>query len=287
MSSINMDLVKQLREKTQVGMMDCKKALVEANGDMEAAIDILRKKGAAVAAKRAENETNNGRVEAYVSADARTGALVSIACETDFSANTEDMSNFSALVAREAAELGIEDKDALIASKSNIKDTLDELIAKISEKIEISEIAAMKVATNGIVGSYIHPGSSIGVMVELETEKDATGVVNELNTLARDICMHVAVTKPLALNPEDLDQSIIEKERAIAREQLEASGKPANIIDKIIDGKINKYCSDVCLTKQSFIKNEDISVEKLVNDVAKKIDNPTKIKRFVRLSIGR
>lgn len=287
MSSINMDLVKKLREKTQVGMMDCKKALIEANGDMDAAIDILRKKGAAVAAKRAENETNNGRVEAYVSSDARIGSLVSIACETDFSANTEDMVMFAELVAREAAESNIEDKDTLLSTKSNLKNTLDELIAKISEKIEIDTVAAMHVEKHGIIGTYIHPGASIGVIVELETQNEVAGALEELKLLARDICMHAAVTKPLALKPTELDPALLEKERAITQEQLAASGKPANMIDKILEGKMNKYYSEVCLTKQSFIKNEDLTIEKLVENFSKQINNPISIKRFVRLGIGR
>lgn len=287
MSKIDMDLVKELREKTQVGMMDCKKALVEADGNMELAIEILRKKGAAVAAKRAENETNNGRVEAFVAADAKHGSLVSVACETDFSANTEAMKEFAVLSARESTDLGTEDVQKLLSEKKAVKNYLDELIAKISEKIEISRIVNMNVEKHGIVHAYIHPGSTIGVMVELATTNDGADMIEDLKSLAKDICMHIAVTKPAALAPSDLDPALIEKEREIAREQMKDSNKPANILDKIIEGKISKFCADVCLTQQRFIKNEDITIEQLVNNFSTKTKNPTCIKRFVRLSIGR
>ncbi len=282
-----MDLVKELREKTQVGMMDCKKALVEANGDMQLAIDLLRKKGAAVAAKRADNETNNGRIEAFVSSDAKTGSLVSIACETDFSANTENMREFAQLVANEAANLKTDDAQKLLAEKSNVKNYLDELIAKISEKIEINRIVSMQVEKHGVITTYIHPGSTIGVMIELTTENDNAAVLSDLKALAKDICMHIAVTKPMSLSPADIDPAIIQKEREIALEQMQGSNKPANILEKIIEGKISKFCADVCLTQQRFIKNEDLTIEQLVNAFAVKTKNATSIKRFVRLSIGR
>ncbi len=287
MSNINIDLVKELREKTQVGMMDCKKALVEANGDMELAIDILRKKGAAVAAKRADNETNNGRIEAYINTDAKTGSLVSIGCETDFSANTENMREFAQLAAHEAATSAINDVQKLLSEKKNVKNYLDELIAKISEKIEISRIVTMHVEKHGIVTAYIHPGSTIGVMIELTTENDGTTIINDLKTLAKDICMHIAVTKPVSLSPADLDPAIIQKEREIALELMKNSNKPANILEKIIEGKINKFCAEVCLTQQRFIKNEDLTIEQLVKEFSTKTKNPTSIKRFVRLSIGK
>lgn len=282
-----MDLVKQLREKTQVGMMDCKKALTEANGDMDLAIEILRKKGAAVAAKRADNATDNGRVEAFVTPDAKTGALISVSCETDFSANTENMREFSMMVAKECANSGITDAAKLLAEKKNVKDYLDELIAKITEKIQVSRLAPMKVAQHGAIVSYIHPGSTIGVMIELTTANDAASILDDLKALGKDICMHIAVTKPMALAPQDLDQTLIAKEREIAMEQMQGSNKPANILEKIIEGKISKFCADVCLTQQRFIKNEDITIEQLINGFSTKTKNNTAIKQFVRLSIGR
>jgi elongation factor Ts len=288
MASVSMDLVKKLREKTQVGMMDCKKALVEADGDMEKAIELLRKKGVAVAAKRAGNVTQHGRIESYISQDYKKGALVQVACETDFSANTSDMKNFVVAIAKSAVEKGIEVVEALLKKDAEIKNLHEEMLAKISEKIDIIKIIFFAIQPNGIVNSYIHPGSTVGVMVEFETDSPVIG--NQLESLkqaARDICMHIAVTNPLSISPGDLDGSILEKEQSVMKEQLKNSGKPENIIEKIMVGKINKYYEDVCLSKQKFIKNEDISIEKYLNEVGQKINNKVKIRNFVRFEISK
>ncbi|KKQ49650.1 MAG: Elongation factor Ts [candidate division TM6 bacterium GW2011_GWF2_38_10] len=292
MATISMDLVKELREKTQVGMMDCKKALEQAGGDMEKAIEILRKKGTSVAAKRADNETNNGRVESWVSSDYKTGALVAVACETDFSANTEDMFGFASHVAQVAAQNDIVDAEMLLQQQSlkvsnlTIKDHLDEIIAKIAESIKVSKAAVFKASANGLVNVYIHPGSSIGVMVELEGDK-AIAQNEEIRAAARDVCMQAAVTKPLAVSPEGIDSALIEKERAIATEQLQGSNKPANIIEKIVEGKLNKFYEDVCLLNQLFIKNDKLTVAQFLKEVGTKHGVALTVKRFVRFGIGR
>ncbi len=287
MAKVTMDMVKDLRAKTQVGMMDCKKALEQADGDMEKAIEILRKKGAAVAAKRAGKATENGRIEAYVTDDFKHGALVEIGCETDFSANTPDMKEFALKAAQEAATNQIDNSEKLFSEKPELKNNLDELLAKISEKIQINTIKNFNVSEHGIVNHYIHPGSTVGVFIELATEHDVTKNLNDLKVLARDICMHIAVTSPLCVSPEDLDPKLLEKERAIMKEQLQNSNKPANIMDKIIDGKIKKYYEEVCLTYQKFIKNEDVTIAQHVKQLSDKLNNTITIKQFVRLSIGR
>lgn len=292
MATISMDLVKELREKTQVGMMDCKKALEQADGDMEKAIEILRKKGTAVAAKRADNATNNGRVECWLSPDFKTGALTEIACETDFSANTQDMFNFATHIAEVVAKTSITEPATILAQKSlqnaslTLKDHLDEIIAKIAESIKVSRTALFKAGDNGLVNAYIHPGSSIGVMVELEADK-AISATEELKAAARDICMQIAVTKPLAVKPENLDQSLVEKERTIAKEQLQGSNKPAQIIDKIVDGKLNKFYEEVCLLNQLFIKNDKTTVAQYLKEVSTKAGATITVKQFVRFGIGR
>jgi elongation factor Ts len=178
MANVSMDLVKKLREKTQVGMMDCKKALEESNGDIEKAIEILRKKGSAVAAKRGDNATTNGRIECFIASDAKTGAMVEVACETDFSAKTVDMEFFAKHTAEVAAITAVNDAQAILSQKSVknptlvIKDHLDELIAKIAESIKVSKVILFKAGKLGMVHAYIHPGSTVGVMIELEMEKD-------------------------------------------------------------------------------------------------------------------
>lgn len=288
MSKVSMDLVKELREKTQVSMMDCKKALEEAEGSLEGAIELLRKKGSAVAAKRADNATNNGRIEAFIASDYKKGSLVEICCETDFSANTEDMKKFAENVAHEACTIGSSDKADLFAKKPALQDQLNDLLAKISEKIDIKQVATYAVPAHGLVNVYIHPGSTVGIMIELASEKELSGAsLEEAKQLAKDICMQVAVHKPMALAPENLDPEFVAKERAIAEEQSQDSKKPANIVAKIIDNRMNKLFEEVCLTNQRFIKNDELTIKQYVSTVSNKIGNPLTIKRYARFAIGR
>lgn len=293
MSNVSMDLVKQLREKTQVGMMDCKKALEEAQGNMEKAIELLRKKGSAVAAKRGDNVTSNGRVESFISSDNKIGAMVEVACETDFSAKTVDMEFFAKHSAEVASICAVDNAQLLLSQKSIkdpklvIQDHLDELIAKIAESIKISKVVLFKASQFGIIGSYIHPGSTVGVMVNLDSDKDVSLHIDELKLVAKDVCMQIAVNKPLALSSENVDPVVIAKEREIATEQLVASGKPANVIDKIVDGKIKKFYEDVCLLNQSFIKNDKMTVQQYLAEASNKLGCKLSIKEFVRIGIGR
>ena len=293
MANVSMDLVKKLREKTQVGMMDCKKALEESNGDIEKAIEILRKKGSAVAAKRGDNATTNGRVECFISSDAKTGAMVEIACETDFSAKTVDMEFFAKHTAEVAAITAVNDAQAILSQKSVknptliIKDHLDELIAKIAESIKISKVILFKAGKLGMVHAYIHPGSTVGVMIELEMEKDPSSQFEALKEIAKDLCMQIAVNKPLSVSSADLDPASVAKEREIAIEQLKLSGKPANVIEKILEGKIKKYYEDVCLLNQFFIKNDKLTIQLYLDEVSKKLGNKITVKQFVRIGIGR
>lgn len=292
MANVSMDLVKELREKTQVGMMDCKKALEQADGDMEKAIEILRKKGTAVAAKRADNATNNGRIESWLSSDFKTGALVEVACETDFSANTQDMFDFATHAAQIVAKTGQTEANTILAQTSltksilTLKDHLDELIAKIAESIKISRTELFKADEHGLVNAYIHPGSTIGVMVQLQADK-AIAPTEELKALARDICMQIAVTKPLSVNQESLDPALIEKERALATEMMKESNKPANIIEKIVEGKLTKFYEEVCLLNQPFIKNDKLTVAQYLTEISNKLGCKLTVKRFVRFGIGR
>jgi len=293
MTKVNMDLVKQLRDKTQVGMMDCKKALEETEGDFDKACEILRKKGAAVAAKRADNVTNHGRIESFISPDFKTGALVEVACETDFSANTEAMKHFVDNVAQQVALGNPADINALMAQplatnpQSSARHLLDELVAKICESIKVNRFVRFAVSGNGLVNAYIHPGSTVGVLIELTTDKDASAHLDALKTIAKDVCMQIAVTNPLCTQSDELDQTIIEKEREIAREQLKDSGKPAQVIDKIVEGKLNKFFQEVCLLSQGFIKNDKQTVAQYIDESSKKLGLTIKVKQFKRFAIGR
>ncbi len=293
MSTISMELVKKLRDRTQVGMMDCKKALEQANGDFDQAVELLRKKGAAVAAKRAENVTNHGRIESFITADSTVGVLVETACETDFSANTDAMKQFALDVAEHVAQKNSASVETLLTepfaknTKLSVQHLLDELVAKICENTKINRFVRFAVTDNGLIHAYIHPGSTVGVMVELASDKDVRQHQEALRTIAKDICMQIAVTNPVCVAPENLDQETIAKERAITEEQLKTSGKPANVIDKIVQGKLEKFYQDACLIRQPFIKNDKVTVQQYIADATKGLGLTVTVKQFKRFAIGR
>ncbi|MBM3894557.1 translation elongation factor Ts [Candidatus Dependentiae bacterium] len=291
---MSLDLLKELREKTGIGMMDCKKALTEANNDIEKAIEILRKKGIAVAAKRADNATNCGSVASFISPDHTAACLVQMSCETDFSANTTDMKQFATNVAQTvvtaAKDFSPEEllEQPLANSNLSVKVVLEGLIAKIAESIKINRFAVCNSTKNGFVNSYIHPDNSIGVIASVESEKELSGdAKNTALQLVRDICMHAAVTNPVALDKTSLDPALLAKEREIAVEQLKASGKSEQIIEKIVDGKLAKYLEDVCLLNQKFIKNDKISIQQHIEAISKEVGSKLVVTKFTRFAIGR
>lgn len=299
MSKITMELIKELREKTLVGMMDCKKALIESDGDMEKAIEILRKKGSLVASKRASNQTNHGQIESRISQDLKTGVLLKVSCETDFSANTADLKTF----AKDVCEQILQTKTTCIQNGENcllnqkllsnpsitIQDMLNDLIAKIGENIKIETFAKFELdSKNGIICSYIHPGANLGVLISISTDQaiDANKL-DTIKTLGKDICMQIAVTNPIAISPTQIDTAVLEKEKSFHKEQLATSGKPANIIDKILEGKMSKFYEDVCLLNQKFIKNDKITIQEQINQVSKNTGIKISIEQFTRLSVGK
>lgn len=299
MAKVTLDLIKELREKTQVGMMDCKQALTEAEGNIEKAIDILRKKGAAVAAKRAGKEALHGRIESYISENHKTGSLVKLSTETDFSANTDDAKTFAKQLAEHIAKnkpmyIEGEDNNALLnqtleGKKLAVKEYLNELIAKITENIKIGEFALFEIKENGIVNSYIHPGSTLGTLVEIETDKPieldkVSG--QKIKQLSHDICMQIAVTNPVSIDSSQIPHEILEKEREIAKEQLIAAGKPEKIIEKILEGKMRKYYEEACLIEQPFIKDDKLKIKKYIENIGKDTGIKIKVNQFRRFIIG-
>lgn len=269
--------VKELRDRTGAGMMDCKKALQETGGDVEAAIDLLRSKGAAKAARRAEKEASEGVVASYVDGDAGIGALVAVNCETDFVARTDD---FQALADRLAEHVARHDdadgaqegaallEQAFMGGDRSVDQLVTQTSAKTGEKIVVRGYARFE--TDGELGSYIHMTGKIGVLVEL----DAGGGEG----LARDVAMHIAASRPLAVTPEDLPREVVERERAVYLEQVKQEGKPEHIRDRIVEGKLGKFYKENALVEQPFVKDPDMTVGALVGD--------TKIRRFVRYELG-
>ena len=292
MSKITLDLIQKLRERTGVGMMDCRKALDEAGGDVEEAVTILRKKGLSVAAKRAENPTENGIVDGCLKDD--FVSLVEISCETDFSARTDAMKNFAKTIANVAAsEIDSSSTEKLfdvIAPGSNltVKLLLDELISKICESIKIAKTKTFKLEKNSVAGMYIHPDNSVAAIVELVADKDLSeSEKQELAPLCKEICMQIAVNNPLAINSSEVDQNLVQKEIDTCKAQLSQTKKPESMWDMIVEGKLKKYYEDVCLLNQKFIKDDSVTVAQKIDAAAKKLGVNLTLKRFARIGINR
>ncbi len=258
MAQITAGLVKELRERTGAGMMDCKKALAATEGDMDKAIDFLREKGLAAAAKKAGRIAAEGLVVSYVSEDSKVGVIVEVNCETDFVAKTENFQELVAGIAAHVAKSNPADMDALNASEIEAGKTvaalITESIAKIGENISLRRFARYEVA-EGMVAAYIHGGGKIGVLVSM-TAGDAE--------LGKDVAMHIAAANPGYLTREQVPTAELEHEKAVLTEQARNEGKPEKIIEKMVQGRIQKYYKEVCLVDQEFVKDPDQTVGKLV-----------------------
>ncbi|WP_057465537.1 translation elongation factor Ts [Pseudovibrio sp. POLY-S9] len=286
--SITAAMVKELRETSGAGMMDCKAALKETGGDMEAAVDWLRTKGLAKAAKKAGRVAAEGLVA--VAADGNKAVVVEVNSETDFVARNE---NFQKLVRDIAATALTVDGDVekLAAapypgSDKSVEGELKEAVGTIGENMTLRRSAGLSVS-EGVVASYMHNAAGeglgkIGVLVALESAGDA----DKLAALGKQIAMHVAATNPMALNTDELDADAVERERTVYMEQARESGKPESIIEKMVEGRLRKFYEEVTLVKQSFVINPDLTVEKAVEETAKEIGSPIKLTGFVRIALG-
>jgi len=288
MANITAAMVKALREKTGAGMMDCKKALVEAEGNEEKAVEILRKKGLAKAAKKANRNAAEGRVEIYISDDYKNGSIVEVNCETDFVAKTDEFIEFTQKTVKVVSENDINDIESLNKApfeNSTFEEELKVKIAKIGENIVVRRIATIKAPKNGVVNGYIHAGGKVGVLVAVSCDSEKTA--DAIKDTLRDIAMHIAAMKPIYLNPESVPADVIEKEKEIAKEQLLKEGKPENVIEKIIPGKIKKFFNEVCLTEQEYVKAEKKeSVKEALSKAAKKVGGEAVLVDFIRFEVG-
>lgn len=286
--SISAQEVKELRETTGAGMMDCKRALTETDGDMEAAIDWLRKKGLSKAAKKADRVAAEGLVGA--AQDGGRAALVEVNSETDFVARNEQFQALVRTIAGEAlATAG--DRDALLAATMpgaghSISDEITEAIATIGENMTLRRVAVLSVSP-GVVATYVHNAvaeglGKLGVLVALES----AGKPDVLADLGKKIAMHVAAVNPLAVTPDEVDQDVVERERAVYADQARQSGKPDNIIDKMVEGRMRKFYEEVVLLKQSFVVDPDKTVEQAIEATEKEAGAPIKLVAFVRFALG-
>lgn len=278
--------VQALREKTGVGMMDCKKALTETDGDMEKAIDILREKGLAAAAKKAGRIAAEGIVYSYYDEDQKCGAMVEVNSETDFVAKNADFIHFVESIARTIAINKPSSVEELMEKKLDgtdmtVDQQLKDKILTIGENLKIRRFEII----DGIVSTYVHAGGRIGVMVQLEMDEAKAGEASVVE-LGKDIAMQIAALNPQYLNQDSVPQDVIEYEKKIMMEQVLNEGKPANIAEKIVEGKLKKYFKEVCLLNQAFVKDGDKSVSDQVKAVSSSIDSDIVIKKFVRFEKG-
>ena len=282
---ITAKLVKELRERTGAGMMDCKKALTETNGDMEKAVEVLREKGLAAAAKKAGRVAAEGIIKTYISEDHKKAGIVELNCETDFVAANEEFIAFAGRVAEMAATTKAKTVEELTAEKfdeaKTVAEALTELIAKLGENMTVRRFKNFSVE-NGAIQSYIHGAGRIGVIVELGSECNNEKVLEA----AKEVCMQVAATNPLFLDETSVDKDAIEKEKEIYRAQALNEGKPEKIVDKMVEGRIKKYYKEVCLVDQPWIKDGDKSIAKYLEEVSKEVSSKIVINEFVRFERG-
>ncbi|MBI1273901.1 MAG: elongation factor Ts [Alphaproteobacteria bacterium] len=288
MAEITAQLVKDLRDKTGAGMMDCKKALTEASGDIEAAVDWLRKKGLSAAAKKAGRAAAEGLVA--VAADGATAAMVEVNAETDFVGRNEQFQKFALATAR-LALAGNGDVEALKATqfpgaKHAVADELTNLIATIGENMGIRRAARLNVK-QGVVASYVHNAvapdlGKIGVLVALESAAPA----EKLQELGKQLAMHVAAARPEALTIADVDQGALERERSVLAEQARASGKPEDIIAKMVEGRLRKYYEEVVFTEQVYVVDGETRISKVIENASKEFGAPVKLAGFTRFQLG-
>jgi len=277
MAEITPAVVAKLREMTGAGMMECKKALTASNGELEAAVDILRKSGSASAAKKATRDANEGLIAQYILPGGKAGVLVEINCETDFVARNDSFRAFADDLAKKIALNPAEDLEAdRIAA-----------VARIGENIKIARHARLDVAGNGLVAAYIHTGAKVGVLVEVGAGKAETTTRDEFKQLVKDITLQIAAGHPQAVSREEVPADVVAKEREIAAQSDRLKGKPAAALEKILAGVLDKFYQTYCLVDQGFVKrNSEVSVKEHVGQVAKQLGDEITIRRFLRFQVG-
>lgn len=281
---ISAKMVKELREKTGAGMMDCKKALTETNGDIEKAVEFLREKGLAAAAKKSGRIAAEGIVKTYVSEDKKIGDIIELNCETDFVAINEEFIGLADNIAKLVAEKDLTTVEAVLAADlagKTVQDTLTELIAKIGENMNLRRVERFSTEA-GLVQEYIHGAGRIGVMVELACDKTS----DKLAQTAKDVAMQIAAANPLFLSQEQVDTKSLETEKEVYRAQALNDGKPEKIVEKMVEGRIKKYFKEVCLLDQQWVKNGDMTISQLLAETSKEIGAPVSIVRYARFERG-
>ncbi len=276
MAEITPALVGQLRAMTGAGLMACKKALDETKGELNAAVDLLRKQGAAAAVKKADRAANEGLIGQAVLNGGKVGALIEVNCETDFVARNEDFKAFVAELATKVAS----------TPEVNLEADRVAAVAKIGENIQVRRSQRLEVSGVGAVAAYIHTGGKVGVLVEVGATNEATVAREEFRQLLRDVTLQIAAASPVSVSRDDVPAAVVEKEREIAAQSDALKGKPAAAMEGILKGKLNKFFETNCLLEQGFVKNPDLKLEAHVASVSKALGDTITVRRFLRFQIG-
>jgi elongation factor Ts len=292
MAEITAQLVKTLREKTNASMMKCKDALVEAKGDLEQAETILRKRGIEGAGKKASRIAQEGVVAAHIVSEGRTGVLLEVNCETDFVAKNERFQKFVAGLAAQAALSSAPDAASFLSEASSaqpgstVEAEVKSAIAELGENIVLRRMTRFQIepGAHGVVASYIHLHGKVGVLLEVRCEKLETAANEKFREFVGDLTLHVTAAHPTCLSRTEVPEALVNKEREIYAEQV--SGKPANIVDKIVQGKLEKFFSSICLLEQGFIKDPDRTVGELLEATSRAVGDTLSIRRFARYAAG-
>jgi elongation factor Ts len=288
MAEIAASVVVKLRKMSGQGMMDCKKALEEAQGDMDKAMEILRKKGLATLAKRAERETSEGAVISWQSPDGKEAALATLCCETDFVAKSDDFLQLAreirdyigSTTANEGAQSVLQ---TTIAGKT-FQEVLTEVVSRTGEKMQVGDYARFRLEGTGLIGTYVHFNNKVGTMVQIETSDAQVAQAPALRQAALDIAMHITASKPIALDAASLDPEMVEREKAIYAAQVQ--NKPPQVVERIVEGKLKKFYSDYCLLEQPFVKDDSKTVAQVLAEAARQAGGTASIKQFVRFEVG-
>ncbi|MFM2221141.1 MAG: hypothetical protein RLZZ553_889 [Verrucomicrobiota bacterium] len=281
--------VKELRDKTNAGMMDCKRALEETNGDLDAAITLLREKGIAKAAKKADREANEGTITARISADGKSGILLEVNCETDFVSKNENFQGFvagiaDALIGSSAADIAA--ANSVVSNGLSIEDTIKAKITEIGENLLFRKYVRYEAQGEGAIASYIHMGGKVGVLVEIGTTNAGTAGTDGFRDLIKDITLHIAALNPRGLAREDISAEVVAAEEAIYRAQMIEQGKPEAMLDKILPGMMKKFFAENCLLEQGFVKDPGVTVKALLEAKGKELGDTLTLRRYVRFGLG-
>ncbi len=282
-------IVKELRDKTNAGMMDCKRVLTETNGDLEASIKLLRERGIMKSSKMADRAANEGVITSRINSDATSGLLLEVNCETDFVSKNESFQAFVGDIADALATSKAADHSAALAhqhGEQTIEDTIKAKVGEVGENLQFRKYVRFDAASGGVVASYIHLGGKVGVLIEVGTTKPATKDNQIFRDLVKDLALHIAACAPKGLSREDIPADVVDAEREIFRARLADSGKPENIIENILKGQIGKFFAESCFLEQGFVKDADVTVAKLLEAKGKDLGDTLTVTRFVRFGLG-